>query len=52
VIHSDLLIAFWMRRGTLLHSPGPRALAEFLIESSAECDRLRYSRCLASTLRC
>jgi hypothetical protein len=38
VIHSDLLIAFWMRRGTLLHSRGPRALAEFPIESSAGCD--------------
>jgi hypothetical protein len=40
VIHSDLLIAFWMRRGRgiLLHGLGPRALAELLIDSSAECD--------------
>lgn len=38
MIHSDLLIAFWMRRGTLLHSLGPRALAELLIENSAKYD--------------
>jgi hypothetical protein len=44
VIHSDLLIAF-LRRGALLHSLGPRAMAEFLIESNAKYGRLdKYAR--------